>query len=296
MDRPEDGILESHLDYEVAAKVAAPVTEETTAELETLIKQRIKDASFDDVIRKIDLKPRVYRPPVQVNSEKSKLGLAEIYAQDFLMKAEEEKGESKDSTKQEISKEHTVIIDLFAKLSYKLDALSNFHFTPRAPDVEISVRNNVPAIAMEEILPMAVNPEIALAPHEIYAPEKKGKNKGVIISESEQSAAERARIRKSKKAAFEFRKKDQLANVHTVERLNPLAPKDQLKKNKEKYDAKHGAGIKAGKNLKLGVNVDASNYTRSSEIFSKLADEQALIGVEKKKNHIPSKTANSLKL
>jgi U3 small nucleolar RNA-associated protein MPP10 len=41
--RPESALLETHLEFETAAKVAPPITEESTAELETLIKRRCRD-------------------------------------------------------------------------------------------------------------------------------------------------------------------------------------------------------------------------------------------------------------
>ncbi len=57
---------------------------------------------------------------------------------------------------------------LFKSLCHKLDALSNFHYTPKAPAVDIEVVKNVPAITMEEILPMAVNDRVMKAPEEIF--------------------------------------------------------------------------------------------------------------------------------
>ncbi len=42
-------------------------------------------------------------------------------------------------------------------VSYKLDALSNFHYTPRPPTVDLAVVPNVPAIAMEEVCDVSDN-------------------------------------------------------------------------------------------------------------------------------------------
>ncbi len=177
-ERPTASLLETHLEYDTAAKIAAPITEESTAELETLIKQRIRDQAFDDVVRKVDVKDRVYRPPTELNQEKSKLGLAEIYEQEFVAQSAAAAagsagaaagGASKAPSAAEtaLSKEHAAISELFAALSFKLDALSNFHYTPRAAATEASVQPLAPAIAMEEVLPMGVSDAQAKAPQEV---------------------------------------------------------------------------------------------------------------------------------
>lgn len=51
--RPENSLLQEHLEYENVAKRAPIVTEEVSRRLEDIIVQRIKDRVFDDVIRKI---------------------------------------------------------------------------------------------------------------------------------------------------------------------------------------------------------------------------------------------------
>lgn len=58
------------------------MTEETTMEIEDLIKKRIRDEAWDDVERKEEELDSEYRPRanVELNDEKSKEGLGEIYA------------------------------------------------------------------------------------------------------------------------------------------------------------------------------------------------------------------------
>ncbi len=43
------------------------------------------------------------------------------------------------------------VLQLFTKLSRKLDSLSNFHYTPKPPLPELEVRKSVAAINMEEV-------------------------------------------------------------------------------------------------------------------------------------------------
>lgn len=88
--RPKDALLIEPLIYNKEVK-APIITGQKTAELEDLIKQRIKDSNFDDPVRKH--KPstdsNAIAGEIQVNSEKSKVGLADIYEQQFLSNPKE---------------------------------------------------------------------------------------------------------------------------------------------------------------------------------------------------------------
>lgn len=92
--RPQLGVLEEDLEFQHGTRVScafsnlsdllqpAPViTEETTSSLESIIKLRIKEESWDDVCRKSEPKPPKEAKAIELDHEKSQLGLAEIYAQ-----------------------------------------------------------------------------------------------------------------------------------------------------------------------------------------------------------------------
>lgn len=72
------------LAYECASNPRQPapvITPEVTASLEEIIKRRIKEESWDDPVRKVEL-DRPFKPQVVLDEEKSKKGLGEIYEEE----------------------------------------------------------------------------------------------------------------------------------------------------------------------------------------------------------------------
>ncbi len=137
--RPQDSLLEEYLDFDHTTRQKPVTSTETTADLEKMIKQRIKDKAFDDVERK--LKPvemkYEFRKQIALDHEKSKLGLSEVYEQDYLKQQEkqtlgETAGLDGGDTNALPNKKHDEIRKMMQSLFIKLDALSNFHFTPKA--------------------------------------------------------------------------------------------------------------------------------------------------------------------
>ncbi|KAL0364569.1 UNVERIFIED_CONTAM: U3 small nucleolar ribonucleoprotein MPP10 [Sesamum angustifolium] len=108
---------------------------------------------------------------------------------------------------------------LFKKLCVKLDALSHFHFTPKPVIEDMSIQANVPALAMEEIAPLAVSDAAMLAPEEVFS------GKGHIKEETELTKADRKRRRANKKRKFK------------AEAVKRMAMKAQLNTS-----TKHGNG------------------------------------------------------
>ena len=75
------------------------------------------------------------------------------------------------------------ITGIWNDLSSKLDAMSNYHFTPKPVVDDIQIKSNVSSIQMEEVLPMGVSVQSRLAPEEVF--KKKRGREGVLIGEDE---------------------------------------------------------------------------------------------------------------
>ncbi|XVF07681.1 hypothetical protein REPUB_Repub06bG0160800 [Reevesia pubescens] len=189
--RQKNSALEVDLDFEHNVRPAPVITEEVTASLEDLIKTRISNGRFDDVQKAPTLSSKAPREMKELDENKSKKGLAEVYEEEFVQKTDPASAPLTFSD--ELKKEASM---LFKKLCLKLDALSHFHFTPKPVVEDMSIQTNVPALAMEEIAPMAVSDAAMLAPEEVFS------GKGDIKEEAELTKAERKRRRANKKRKF----------------------------------------------------------------------------------------------
>ncbi|KAG6514614.1 hypothetical protein ZIOFF_024982 [Zingiber officinale] len=189
--RPKNSALEVDLDFEHNVRPAPVITEEVTASLEDIIKKRIIEGHFDDVERAPILPSKPPKETKEMDENKSKKGLAEIYEEEYAQKTG--LAPALLSASDKLKTEATM---LFKKISLKLDALSHFHFAPKPVIEDMSIQVNVPALAMEEVAPLAVSDAAMLAPEEIFH------GKGNIKEEAELTKEERKRRRANQKRRF----------------------------------------------------------------------------------------------
>ncbi|KAI4365927.1 hypothetical protein MLD38_021864 [Melastoma candidum] len=215
--RPKNSALEVDLDFEHNARPAPVITEEVTASLEDLIRKRIMEAHFDDVEKPPSLPGKGPREIKELDENKSKKGLAEIYEDEYAQKASLISAPSSFSDEQK--KEATL---LFKKLCLKLDALSHFHFAPKPVIEDMSIQANVPALAMEEIAPLAVSDAAMLAPEEVFS------GKGNVKDESELTQADRKRRRAKKKR---IHKAEEAKRMTTKSKLRTMPNPDEGKED-----------------------------------------------------------------
>lgn len=282
--RPENSILEEHLLFEHTSRPAPVITEETTKKLEDIIKQRIKEQIWDDVEKKQKPKeePFEYRRRVTLDQEKSKASLAEIYEQEYIKQQQREKEEEEPSEHQEIRK---MMTSLFAKL----DALSNFHYTPKPRKPELKIISNLPAVTVEEVAPTAVSDLTLLAPEEV-----KAKPKGEVKSTTEKTSTDRKRDRRQKKLKQRQRRLDRESREKAVAKANPglgnkYSKLEALKKLKHEKDVTL---------LEESRNKNSKDLKSSKKFFEKLQDQVSnhIQSKVKKKKKIKLKSANAVKL
>ncbi|KNZ55167.1 hypothetical protein VP01_274g2 [Puccinia sorghi] len=172
-DRPQNSLLEEDLEFEHIQKIAPAVTEEKTINLESLIKQRILEGNYDDVIRKRMIDPKAFLPSrlLELQDTQATKSLTEIYEDEYnKTKSHSETGQRvADPKDNKLGKEHSELKRMFESLSGKLDALSNAHFTPHQPTATIKTINNLPSISLESSLPTATGAGTLLAPEELFS-------------------------------------------------------------------------------------------------------------------------------
>ena len=148
--------------------------------------KRILDQAFDDPVRKAAPREIAEKPVVEVSTEKSEKGLAEIYEDEYMKQVYnvDKKKDELDATKKELQ-------IMFTRISVALDRLCNANFTPAAAVKPLTVVSSAPALAMEEALPMSVSSETQKAPEEVYRSDTK-----VLKGSSEKDKEERERERR----------------------------------------------------------------------------------------------------
>uniref|UniRef100_A0A4W6EVE6 U3 small nucleolar ribonucleoprotein protein MPP10 n=1 Tax=Lates calcarifer TaxID=8187 RepID=A0A4W6EVE6_LATCA len=260
--RPENSMLEEDVEFEQVSRMAPVITEETTLQLEDIIKQRIKDQAFDDVVRKEKPKEEVfeYKKRLTLDHEKSKQSLAEIYEQEYLKQTQQK------TVEEEENPAHVEIQKLMDTLFLKLDALSNFHFTPKPPVPEVKVVSNLPSITMEEVAPVSTSDATLLAPEEV----KEKTRAGDLLGDTEKTSTDKKRERRQKKKVKRLKIKEK-------EKRQKLKEANKTGENKKLSKAEVAENLKkltkGGKATILKDEGKDKALRSSQAFFSQLQDQ-----------------------
>ncbi|XP_049851046.1 U3 small nucleolar ribonucleoprotein protein MPP10-like [Schistocerca gregaria] len=260
--RPENSLLEHVLEFEHATKLVPTITQDVTQTIEEMIKHRITDGAFDDVIRVLEVPDKGdWRPRAPIlDQEKSLKSLEQIYEDEYV------KQTAAVSDVQEITREHQECATLFKKICFKLDALSNAHYSPVKflEELEVKPLTDAPAIQMEEATPDAVSTATILAPEAIYASE----HNGAVRSENELTRDDRKKARRLKKKRDTFQRKLQ---EHEAKRQAKLHP-DKLSKPSSVSNALAQIEKLGNKEVNISQRTDDVRYQSSTAVFKKIQD------------------------
>eukprot|EP00440_Ansanella_granifera_P002752 gb/GFBE01003004.1/.p1 GENE.gb/GFBE01003004.1/~~gb/GFBE01003004.1/.p1 ORF type:complete len:720 (+),score=276.93 gb/GFBE01003004.1/:1-2160(+) len=240
-------------------------------DVDAMIRQRVWDEAFDDVVRKTQLPPS-QRPQgaeedtvETLNFEKSRIGLGDVYAKQY----EAELLGHKTDAEKETDKEKAEAKKLFAKLMYKLDLLSNAHFTPRPAMLGISHDQlKVPSLKMEETIPLMVSDATLQAPEERKAPRRHVKDHAELNHE-EKVAARRASKAARKKALHrkveggEMSLADKREREKRLQEKNKAAKEEKASRGEVKDKAKR---VKASEMFEQAAQNAKSDVSRKEEV------------------------------
>ena len=250
-ERPVNSLLEEHLDFDVGTKMIPKITKKYNNNIEDMIKSRILDELFDDPIRKQRAQQKVRVTAEELmDYEKSKKGLAEIYEHDYKVQhLGYSANPEEDATREEID-------ELFIQLFYKLDSLSNAHFTPKPikPEAKITTQN-VQAIMIEDKTPIIVSEAQTKSAKEIY--DKKIDD----IPEKEE-------LTKEEKHALRLKRKRKIrVHLHNVE----IKKKEKRRKfdmiSNEKFESRQ---INKKKQQSKEEKSESKNEHKSNKFFAKM--------------------------
>ncbi|KAJ5373569.1 U3 small nucleolar ribonucleoprotein complex subunit Mpp10p [Penicillium concentricum] len=234
VERPINSLIEEDLDFERIGKPVPVNTNETTEDIEELIKRRILAMEFDEVIRRrpgAEGQQPGKKPRFELADTKAEQGLAEMYETEHLRANDPNFVDTKD---RKLMREHAEITSLWNEVSSQLDTLCNWHYKPKVAQASINVVTDAPTIMMEEARPTAggaAGGPVGLAPQEIYTPGDSGRVKGEVvlktgasISKEEMTREQKAKNRRQNKQT----QKKADAGKPTEQKTGKAAEKQQM--------------------------------------------------------------------
>ncbi|XP_058057216.1 U3 small nucleolar ribonucleoprotein protein MPP10 [Anopheles bellator] len=296
--RPQNSLLEEVLQFESTTRPVPVISEETTMKLEDIIRQRIKNKAFDDVERKVRPpdNPREYRKQLVLDGEKSKASLAQVYEQEYLQQLEKSNPDATDQQEEE-PKEHVEIRRMMKTVLAQLDALSNFHYTPRPAVPEVKILTNTAAISMEEVAPVAASDANLLAPEEVHH-----RPKGDVMSKAERTKTDQNRERRLKKR-FQQQKFRREAEREQKQLAKANAGISSGAKQDRQLQTSLLKKVTKAKNVQQMAETSSGLSKSSTAFFAQLQDEvqsqvkaKANGALKKKKPIVENLQASSMKL
>ena len=297
MERPSDSLLTTDLQIESNVKQREVMTRAINESIEEIVRRRVSEGRYDDPVKRTAVKAKPYKVKegTEVSSEKSTLGLSQLYEEQYMeQKAREDAvvngatataadGTTKPhKSKQQLERDKQVseIRTLFASLVADLSALSQYSYVPseRSEVRIVRDKDESDVLAAEEV---GIDFESGVREGRSVNEVMRGKRSGEMVGEGERQQVERKRRRRQMKERGQKRKRVQAvedshkqlaAGVNGIGTRKVLS-QDELKKALNAANVKKGTvtgGATAGGRSNGGLN-------KSGKFFSQLQQNVAAV-------------------
>jgi U3 small nucleolar RNA-associated protein MPP10 len=258
--RPANSLLEVDLDFQHAANPVIEPTQEIADEMDAIIKARISERRFDDVIPVvISEAPEDARTlnGEELDDKKANKGLAEIYESEYMQARGFSDIEDKQKRKQE------ACWTLYRSIAARLDAMSHFQFSPKPVMQEANESQaNAPAIAMEEVGLEALSSAGTLAPGEVM----KASSKGLLKADGEFEKEERKARRRANKKRRKSKQANETEAGQEKQKMGRKSAELEQQRKKNKYSQQ---GMST-----MDLNDKKVRYSKSGDVFKLLQEQQ----------------------
>lgn len=248
--RPQNSLLEHDLDFEHAGKPIPVITEETSEEIEDLVKRRIIAGEFDEIVKRrpdANVPADVRRGMIELDDSKGKQSLAEIYEEEHVKNSNPDAYVSAKDEK--LHKEEKEIDNMWKDLSARLDALSSWHYKPKPAAPSLTVVSDVATVAMEDAQPTTAQGvsggDNMLAPQEVYKAGQDTADKGEVVAKSglpvaRQEMTREDKLRRRRREKEKIRKAGGETTKHSKKTMEKKETLAELKKGGVKVINKKG--------------------------------------------------------
>lgn len=157
-ERPADSLADIDIDFDFSN--TEPPEPPSTSEIEAILIKRIESMNFDDVVRRkkpVESAREIY----EISTERSKLGLADVYANEYL-KAAQSKALS-ENPEENLTPKQKEAINLWHSLEHELNKFTEKRTITKRPKDNVSITQAI-SLDVEE------KPEETKAPEEIMEP------------------------------------------------------------------------------------------------------------------------------
>ena len=267
-DRQYNSLLDQYVDFDTATKAPPKITQETTNEIEAMIKQRILDEMFDDPVRKVEREEKNLDDDFTLDFLKNSKGLGETYADDYQKKLmnmnkdvflDNDLAGADSALKKEIE-------DIFTGLMRNLNQLSNIHFTPKRLTKETTIRTqNVPALTLEEAIPIGVSSSGTKSAREVFTIAPKNMREKSELTKEEKL---RERAHRKRQIRSHLQHKEKLRKeINREKGISQIGERFKVKEIQQQIDKKKKLD-KKNKLLGLTTSDDNKNAFKSGKFFN----------------------------